>query len=68
MNTIAEEDLTKASLSWMNTMAEKAARKELPLASLPVVLGEDAPVKLKKVMKAMNENKLRVVQAVFQKV
>lgn len=68
MKAAAEEDLTHKSISWMNMMAEKAARHELPPASLPLVLGEDAQIKLKNVMRAMNENKFRIMQAVFQKV
>lgn len=68
MKLSAEEDLSQKSLSWMTAMAEKAARHELPPASLPLVLGEDATVKLKNVMKAVSENKLRVMQAIFQKV
>ncbi|MGE5621273.1 MAG: class I SAM-dependent methyltransferase [archaeon] len=63
----AEEDLTPISLQWFNAMSEKMARQAPSPVSLQLVMGETAPLKFRNLVAGLRENKLRIIQAVFQK-
>jgi nucleotide-binding universal stress UspA family protein len=62
-----EEDVTEPGINWINAMAERAAQAGQPPVSIQLVMGDTAGEKLKNVIRALNEKRIRVVQAVFHK-
>lgn len=62
-----EEDVTEPGINWLNAMTERAAQVGHPPVSIQLVMGDTAGEKIMNVKRALDEKRIRVVQAVFGK-
>ncbi len=61
------EDVTAESLAWFDQVLEKVEREGPPPVGLHLLMGDEAPEKMKNVTRNLREERISVVQAVLRK-
>jgi ubiquinone/menaquinone biosynthesis C-methylase UbiE len=58
---------TEACIKWYYDLREARGQRESPLIGLDLLLGHDFPEKVRNVLRNLNENRIEVVQVVYER-